>query len=68
LIILQAAVAKNDFAAAADIFTNGKNNRRNATHMRILQDGAVRDRTNETWFDMYNAFFKSVTYLKDLIE
>uniref|UniRef100_A0A383VTM6 Uncharacterized protein n=1 Tax=Tetradesmus obliquus TaxID=3088 RepID=A0A383VTM6_TETOB len=65
---MSAAMASNNFAAAADIWTNGKNNRRNATHMRVMQDGAVRDRTNETWFDMYRSFFKSVTYLKDLID
>jgi hypothetical protein len=66
--LLQAAMLQSDFAAAAEIFTKGKNNRRNETHMRNMQDGVTRDRTNETWFDMYNAFFKSVTYLKDLIE
>jgi hypothetical protein len=68
LLLLQAAMAKNDFATAANIFTQGKNNRRNETAMRTMESGATRDRTNETWFDMYNAFFKSVTYLKDMIE
>eukprot|EP00882_Tetradesmus_deserticola_P002285 GHRQ01002438.1.p1 GENE.GHRQ01002438.1~~GHRQ01002438.1.p1 ORF type:complete len:356 (+),score=119.88 GHRQ01002438.1:147-1214(+) len=62
------AMVKNDFATAAQIYTKGKNNRRNETHMRTMEEGAVRNRSGENFFDMYSAFFNSITYLKDLVD
>ena len=68
---MQNANEHNNFAAAADIYLKGKNNRRNETTMRIMHEFTYRNLSNEgpqSFWGVYCSHFKSTQYLKDLIE
>lgn len=69
--VLQTLYERNNFAAAANIHVKGKNNKRNETVNRIMNDFTFRNLSNEgpdSFFGVYSAHFKSQQYLKDLIE
>eukprot|EP00878_Enallax_costatus_P000380 GHUV01000465.1.p1 GENE.GHUV01000465.1~~GHUV01000465.1.p1 ORF type:complete len:426 (+),score=62.04 GHUV01000465.1:189-1280(+) len=62
---------RNNFAAAADIYLKGKNNRRNETSMRIMHEFTYRNLSNEgpqSFWGIYSTHFQSTQYLKDLID